>query len=119
MTWSMRPGESEPSLTLIVERADSQDPMELEMDRSFIDGIDVDPSHAAFTEAIARLTRSLDLDLIAEGVETEHQLEALGQIGCENIQGFLAGRPMPAKAVPEWQTVRHDGLTTLARTIAC
>jgi len=91
----------------------------LKMDRSFIDGIDVDPSQAAFAEAIARLTRSLDLDLIAEGVETEDQLEALGQIGCENIQGFLAGRPMPAKAVPEWLTVRHDDLTTLARTIAC
>lgn len=91
----------------------------LKMDRSFVDGIDVDPSQAALAEAIARLTHSLDLDLIAEGVETKDQLEALGQIGCENIQGFLTGRPMAAAAVPGWLTARNDGMTTMVTTIAC
>lgn len=74
----------------------------LKMDRSFVDGIDVDAGQAALAEAIARLAHSLDLQLIAEGVETPAQLAALGDIGCENVQGFLTGRPMEGSAIPAW-----------------
>lgn len=90
----------------------------LKMDRSFVDGIDIDPNQTALAEAIARLAHSLDLDLIAEGVETEAQLEALDQIGCENVQGFLTGRPMAAAAVPGWLD-RNDDIASLAKAVAC
>lgn len=73
----------------------------LKMDRSFVCGIDTDIAQAAFAEAIARLARSLDLKLIAEGVETPAQLATLSNIGCENVQGFFLGRPMDATTVPE------------------
>jgi EAL domain-containing protein (putative c-di-GMP-specific phosphodiesterase class I) len=74
----------------------------LKMDRSFVDRIDVDTSQAALAETITRLARSLDLKLVAEGVETEAQLSTLGDIGCENVQGFLMGRPMDAASMSEW-----------------
>lgn len=74
----------------------------LKLDRSFVNGIDVDTGQAALAEAIIRLAQGLDLKLIAEGVETEAQLAALGNMGCENVQGFLTGRPMESVAVPKW-----------------
>ncbi len=74
----------------------------LKMDRSFVNNIDVDAGQAALAEAVIRLAQSIDLKLIAEGVETSGQLAALADIGCENVQGFLTGRPMEAVAVPGW-----------------
>ena len=74
----------------------------LKMDRSFVDRIDVDTSQAALAETITRLASSLDLALVAEGVETEAQLLTLVDIGCENVQGFLTGYPMDAAALSEW-----------------
>ncbi|MGI9435935.1 MAG: sensor domain-containing protein [Geminicoccaceae bacterium] len=74
----------------------------LKMDRSFLKGITEDVAQNALAEAIARLAKSLDLQLIVEGVETHAQMAALGQIGCQNIQGFLTGRPMVPTAIPGW-----------------
>ena len=66
----------------------------LKIDRSFIAGITSDPDDSAITTAIIALARAMELDVVAEGVETEAQAEFLKDRGCHRIQGYLVGRPM-------------------------
>ncbi len=66
----------------------------LKIDRSFIQGMT--PSAAAIVAATIAMGHSLGLTLIAEGVETEDQLRFLTDQGCDRVQGYLLGRPMPA-----------------------
>lgn len=68
----------------------------LKIDRSFVCEVDEDPSALALVAAILDLARSLGLDVIAEGVETREQAEALTFLGCPRVQGFLYARPQPA-----------------------
>jgi diguanylate cyclase (GGDEF)-like protein/PAS domain S-box-containing protein len=68
----------------------------LKIDRSFVDGLGVDPDDTSIVEAIVRLADSLGLSVTAEGVETETQKAELVRLGCRRAQGFLLGRPMPA-----------------------
>lgn len=67
----------------------------LKIDRSFIAGITSDPDDSAITTAIIALASAMELDVVAEGVETEAQAEFLKDRGCQKIQGYLVGRPMP------------------------
>ncbi len=69
----------------------------LKIDRSFLAGIPADAEHVAITRAILAMARSLDLKVVAEGVETEEQLQYLREEGCDEFQGFLVGRPVPAE----------------------
>jgi diguanylate cyclase (GGDEF)-like protein len=73
----------------------------LKIDRSFVRPLDQGGDDArgarALAGAIATLAHGLGLEVLAEGVETEAQLQALGELGCHAIQGFLLGRPMPAE----------------------
>jgi diguanylate cyclase (GGDEF)-like protein/PAS domain S-box-containing protein len=74
----------------------------LKIDRSFITNIPEDQGDAAFAEAIAKLGRSLGLQVIAEGVETMRQLRYLARIGCDQAQGFFIGEAMAAARIPAW-----------------
>ena len=73
----------------------------LKMDREFFADIERDQRAAALVSSIIGLGRSLGMDVVAEGVETGGQLEALGGLGCTYLQGWIFGRPMPVEQVRE------------------
>lgn len=68
----------------------------IKIDRSIIQEIDAGGDDATIPRAIISLAHSLRLKVVAEGVETERQLEILAAEGCDEIQGFLTGCPLPA-----------------------
>ena len=70
---------------------------ELKIDRGFVRGLAKDSEDAAIVSAIVALGKTLKLKVVAEGVETTGQQEFLTQLGCDSLQGFLLGRPMPAE----------------------
>jgi diguanylate cyclase (GGDEF)-like protein/PAS domain S-box-containing protein len=72
----------------------------LKIDRSFIGGIPQDGDDAAIVETIIVMTHKLGLRVIAEGVETQEQRAQLLRQGCDEVQGFLWARPVPAAEVP-------------------
>ena len=74
---------------------------ELKIDKSFIMDIPGNEDDMAIVDSIIAISKSLKLDLIAEGVETEEQKEFLFSKGCNKVQGYLYARPMPAKEVTE------------------
>ena len=68
----------------------------LKIDRSFVHDITTNEDDRTVAEAIIGLGHSLRLDVVAEGVETEEQLELLN--GCDGFQGFLVSRPQPSES---------------------
>jgi len=73
----------------------------LKIDRSFVRDIMVDHDDRAISSAIINLGQSLGLIVVAEGVETDDQLDVLRQLGCHKIQGYLLGAPIPAQEITE------------------
>ena len=71
---------------------------ELKIDRSFVNDVHRGGKDSALVAAIVTLSRMLNLQLVAEGVETEAQAKALQALGCNLHQGFLYARPMPMAA---------------------
>jgi diguanylate cyclase (GGDEF)-like protein len=69
----------------------------LKIDRSFVGHVPDDADDSAIVTAIVAMAQSLRLGVVAEGVETAEQVECLRGRGCDTIQGFYLGRPMPAK----------------------
>ena len=73
----------------------------LKIDRSFISGLPADQDDAAITEAVVAMAHRLGKAVVAEGVETEEQLRFLRGIGCDEVQGYLLGRPVPARELSQ------------------
>jgi EAL domain-containing protein (putative c-di-GMP-specific phosphodiesterase class I) len=69
----------------------------LKIDRSFITGLPADDDDKSIAQAIISMAHSLQLTVIAEGVETESQRMFLAAYGCDEIQGYLVAKPMPAR----------------------
>ncbi|WP_460141867.1 putative bifunctional diguanylate cyclase/phosphodiesterase [Pseudomonas sp. S2_E01] len=70
---------------------------ELKIDRGFVRDLERDSDDAAIVSAIVALGQALDLRIVAEGVETAVQQDFLTQLGCDSLQGFLLGHPVPAE----------------------
>jgi diguanylate cyclase (GGDEF)-like protein/PAS domain S-box-containing protein len=70
----------------------------LKIDRSFITNITTNGDDAAITSAIVAMAHSLKLTVLAEGVENEDQLATLRRLGCDQVQGYLFSKPLPAEA---------------------
>jgi diguanylate cyclase (GGDEF)-like protein/PAS domain S-box-containing protein len=73
----------------------------LKIDKSFIDGIPADENDKVVAGAVISLGQTLNLRVIAEGVETEEQAAFLRNVNCDEMQGFLFSKPLPAQEIEE------------------
>ena len=79
---------------------------EIKIDRSFVAGLCVNAHDQALVEVVVDLATSLGLSVVAEGVETDAQLDALRRIGCHHGQGYRIGAPMNVDALIRWVRTR-------------
>jgi diguanylate cyclase (GGDEF)-like protein/PAS domain S-box-containing protein len=77
----------------------------LKIDRSFVAEIDTEPDSAVIARAIVNLAHSLQMQVVAEGIESPAQLRALELLGCDFAQGYLFARPGRAASMARW--LRH------------
>ncbi|MFJ9991915.1 putative bifunctional diguanylate cyclase/phosphodiesterase [Pseudomonas putida] len=70
---------------------------ELKIDRGFVRDLEHDSDDAAIVSAIVALGQALGLRIVAEGVETDRQQDFLTRLGCDSLQGYLLGQPVPAE----------------------
>ena len=80
----------------------------LKIDRSFVSELPHDTEDNAIATAIVAMGHSLNMKIVAEGVETEAQAEFLGWLGCDEIQGYLLSRPLPAAQLLPWLMKRLE-----------
>jgi len=71
----------------------------LKIDKSFIDTIVTDENTRVITESIVFMVKKLGFETVAEGVESKEQFDYLKDIGCNCIQGYLLGKPMPTEEI--------------------
>jgi EAL domain-containing protein (putative c-di-GMP-specific phosphodiesterase class I) len=75
---------------------------QLKIDRSFVADIEHSSDALAVVDAVIKLAHALGLKVVAEGVETERQRDVLLGLHCDELQGFLFARPMPAQRLAVW-----------------
>jgi diguanylate cyclase (GGDEF)-like protein/PAS domain S-box-containing protein len=75
---------------------------EIKIDRSFMHDVETDPSARAIVTTVVRVGQSLNLTVVAEGVETDGQRDLLAELGCDVIQGFLYARALSPPAFSRW-----------------
>ncbi|MEZ0493411.1 putative bifunctional diguanylate cyclase/phosphodiesterase [Kineococcus sp. TBRC 1896] len=89
---------------------------ELKLDRSFTADLLSDPRVAAIVAHTVGLAHALRLRVVAEGVEDEATLAALTGLGCDETQGFLHARPLPAREFEAWYATRYGAVTAAGRS---
>ena len=86
----------------------------LKIDRSFVRGIDHDMTQRRIVGAILTMAERMDLEALAEGVETPGELATIREMGCGHLQGFVLARPMAAGDFAAWLSAsRQDGTGAL------
>jgi diguanylate cyclase (GGDEF)-like protein len=86
----------------------------LKLDKSFVSDIATDSDSATIAAAIINMAHTLRKEVVAEGVETEEQLQFLRRAGCEKVQGYLLSPPVPAERLAELVRIcEHGGLAAL------
>ncbi|QXH54071.1 EAL domain-containing protein [Pseudomonas fakonensis] len=80
----------------------------LKIDRAFIKDLPGDDDAVAIARAIIDLGHALGFRITAEGIETQEQFDFLRNAGCDQGQGYLLGRPMPAEALRHWLAEHHN-----------
>jgi EAL domain-containing protein (putative c-di-GMP-specific phosphodiesterase class I) len=81
----------------------------LKIDRSFVAGVPGNPDDVSLVKAILAMAKGLDLEVVAEGVESHEQLRFLRAQGCDLAQGYLFARPMDAAAYTTYLHSRRTG----------
>lgn len=89
----------------------------LKIDRSFVSEIHLSGQDAAIVEAVVTMARALGLRTVAEGTEAEQQRLVVADLGCDCVQGYLLGRPMPGAEVARWLQSTGIGIATAAPPI--
>jgi EAL domain-containing protein (putative c-di-GMP-specific phosphodiesterase class I) len=87
----------------------------LKIDQSFVHGISDESDNSAIVAAIIAMARTLKLDVIGEGVETEAQRAFLQLHGCKVAQGLLFCKPLPVDELLAWLGANHDQGATAVR----
>ncbi|MFZ2290477.1 MAG: EAL domain-containing protein [Halopseudomonas yangmingensis] len=82
----------------------------LKIDRSFMQGVPVERAESGLVQGILDLGHKLGMCVLAEGVEQQAQLDWLVAAGCDQVQGYLISRPLPAQDYVEWWTARLSEL---------
>ena len=77
----------------------------LKIDQSFVKDMLEDVNNLAITKAIIGLGHTLGLKVVAEGVERLEEMRILSAAGCDEFQGYLFGKPMPAEEFEQWRSV--------------
>jgi diguanylate cyclase (GGDEF)-like protein len=94
----------------------------IKLDRLFMNEVETNPQSRAIVRAVLALGKSLDVPILAEGVETEDQLDLLRREGCDEAQGYLLGRPQPDDRLfgfePVAEPSRRTGLADSLQKVA-
>jgi len=85
---------------------------ELKIDRAFVSGMEADSRNAAIVRSTIELGHNLGFTVVAEGVETGHELAQLRRFGCDLGQGYHFARPMDAAAIERWMSSATAGAAT-------
>ena len=83
----------------------------MKIDHSFIFDIDQGPKKQDMLAAVVLLAQRLNLDTIAEGIETDAELRVVQKLGCGHGQGYGIGRPMPLEQLQKWASQYHNRIT--------
>jgi len=78
----------------------------LKIDRSFLLGIETEPTDRALAQSIIRMARTLGMTSVAEGIESSSQALVLRSLGCDRAQGFHIARPLTPAGVADWMTTK-------------
>ena len=83
----------------------------LKIDRTFVERLTESPNNERVVQAIVALGKAMNLEVIAEGIETEQQLELVTRFGCDLVQGFLIAKPMPEAQFLAWCAAHDESAT--------